>query len=99
MIIRVFRARPKSGHTADELARFAEEVTIPFVESKGGLVARYTGRGLGETDEELAMITVWEDLDALKKMAGDDWERPVMPDPRAEALIAEVFLHHYEAIG
>ncbi len=99
MIIRVFRARPKPGHSADELARLAKEVTIPFVETKPGLVARYTGRGVGETGEELTMITVWEDLDALKNMTGDDWESPVMPDKRAEELIAESFLHHYESIG
>ncbi len=99
MIIRVFRARPNAGHTADELARLAKEVTIPFVESQPGLVARYTGRGIGETGEELAMVTVWDDLDAVKKMAGDDWERPVMPDKRAEEIIAEVLVHHYQAIG
>jgi len=99
MIIRIFRARPKAGHTADELARLAKEVTIPFIEAKPGLVARYTGCGLGETREELAMITIWEDLDAVKNMAGDDWDRPVMPDKRAEEIIAEVLVHHYEAIG
>jgi heme-degrading monooxygenase HmoA len=99
MIIRVFRARPRAGHAVDEFARFAEEVTIPFVESQPGLVARYTGRGIGDTGEELTMITVWEDLEAVKSMAGDEWERPVMPDRRAEGLIAEVVMHHYEVIG
>jgi hypothetical protein len=98
MIIRVFRARPKRGAAADELARIAEEITIPFVEAKPGLVACFTGRGVGETGEELTMITVWEDLDALRNMTGDDWESPVIPDERAEELIAEVFLHHYESI-
>jgi hypothetical protein len=93
------RQQDEQGHTAGELARFAKEITIPFVETKPGLVARYTGRGVGETGEELTMITLWEDLDALKNMTGDDWESPVMPDPRAEELIAEVFLHHYESIG
>jgi hypothetical protein len=67
MIIRVFRARTKPGHTPDELARFAKEITIPFGETKPGLAARYTGRGVGETGKELTMITLWEDLDALKK--------------------------------
>ncbi len=98
MIIRVFRARPKPG-TVDELARLAEEVSIPFVDGQPGLVARYTGRGVGATGEELVMITVWEDLDALKNMTGDAWENAVLPDERLEPLIAESFLHHYESIG
>ena|SRR5438309_11868677 len=98
MIIRVFRARPNPG-AADELARLAEEISIPFVEGQPGLLARYTGRGLGATGEELTMVTVWEDLDAMKGMTGEDWESPVMPDERVEELIAESFLHNYESIG
>jgi hypothetical protein len=99
MVIRVFRARLKAGHTADELARMAEEATLPSLERERGLVARYAGTGLGETGEEFTVISVWKDLDALKKMTGDDWERPLWPDPRAKELIAEVFMHHYGSIG
>jgi heme-degrading monooxygenase HmoA len=98
MIIRVFRARPQPG-TADEVARLAEETSIPFVDAQPGLVARYTGRGVGATGEELVMVTVWEDLDALKNMTGAEWEQAVIPDERLEPLIAESFLHHYESIG
>jgi hypothetical protein len=97
MLIRVFRARPRPG-AVEELTRLAEEVSIPFVDSQPGLVARYTGRGAGATGEELVMI-MWEDLDALKNMTGEDWESPVLPDERLEALIEESFLHHYESIG
>jgi heme-degrading monooxygenase HmoA len=98
MIIRVFRARPKPG-AFEELIRIAEEVSIPFVDSQPGLIARYTGRGAGATGEELVMITVWEDLSAMKNMTGEDWERPVIPDERLEALIDESFLHHYESMS
>jgi heme-degrading monooxygenase HmoA len=98
MIVRIFRARPEPG-AVDELARLAAEVSIPFIEAQPGLVARYTGRGLGATGEELTMVTVWEDLDAMKNMTGEDWESPVIPDDRLEPLIAASFLHHYETIG
>jgi heme-degrading monooxygenase HmoA len=98
MIIRVYHARPKPG-VADELTRLAVEVAIPFVERQPGLVARYTGRGIGETGDELVMVSVWEDLNAMKNMTGEDWQSPVVPDERLEALIAESFLEHYESIG
>ncbi len=45
------------------------------------------------------MITLWEDLDAVRNMAGDDWEHLVMPDKRAEDIIEEIFMHHYESTG
>jgi hypothetical protein len=57
MIIRIFRARPQPGR-ADELARLAEEISIPFVDGQSGLVARYAGRGAGATGEELVMVSV-----------------------------------------
>jgi quinol monooxygenase YgiN len=98
MIIRVFRARPKPG-AAEELARLALEVSVPFVDAQPGLVARYTGRGAGATGEELTMVSVWEDLDAMKNMTGEDWDNPVLPDERLEPLIEESFLHIYESIG
>jgi hypothetical protein len=96
MLIRVFRARPKPG-AFTECARLAEEVAIPFVDRQPGLVARYAGTGVGEAGEELIMISVWEDLDALKNMTGDDWESAVIPDERLDDLIAETFLHQYQS--
>src|SRR5216684_823720 len=98
MIIRIFRARPQPG--ADEqLARLAEEVSIPFVDAQPGLVARYTGRGVGATGNELVMVSVWQDLDAMKNLTGENWDNPVLPDERLEPLIAESFLHVYESFG
>jgi heme-degrading monooxygenase HmoA len=96
MIIRIFRARPHPG-AADDLVRLAEEVSIPFVDAQPGLLTRYTGRGVGATGDELVMVSVWEDLDAMKNMTGEDWDNPVIPDERLEPLIAESYLHVYES--
>ena len=98
MIIRVFSARPKPG-MADELAQLIEEVSIPFVDRQPGLLARHTGRGFGATGDELLMISVWENLDALKNMTGEDWESEVIPDERERERIEECFVHQYEAIA
>jgi hypothetical protein len=95
MIIRVFRARTKPGHTGAELARMAKEVTIPSsLEGERGLLARYAGTGLGETGEEFTVITVWEDLNALKTtMAGDDWESPSWSGSRSAARAPVTSFH------
>ena len=45
------------------------------------------------------MISVWESLEAMKNMTGEEWESAVMPDDRIEQLIEETFLHQYESIG
>jgi heme-degrading monooxygenase HmoA len=97
VIIRIFRATAKPGK-ADELAELAEEVSIPFVDGQPGLLARHTGRGVGATGDEFIMVSVWESLDAMKNMTGEDWESEVLPDERLAALIAESSVDHYEAM-
>ena len=98
MIIRIFRARPKPG-MADELGQLIEEVSIPFVDRQPGLIARFAGRAIGATGEDLVMVSVWESLEALKNMTGDDWEGAVIPDPREAERIAESSVQHYRAVG
>ncbi len=98
MLIRVFRAKPRPG-MADELAQLIEEVSIPFVDGQPGLIARHTGRGFGATSDELVMISVWEDLDAMKNMTGENWESAVIPDEREAERIEECSVHHYESLG
>jgi quinol monooxygenase YgiN len=95
MIVRVFRAIPKSGK-ADELAALLKEISIPFVDGQPGLLARHAGKGFGATGDEIVMISVWKDLDAMKNMTGERWESEVIPDARLAERIEKCFVHHYE---
>jgi quinol monooxygenase YgiN len=97
MLIRVFRARPKPG-MADELAQLIEDISIPFVDAQPGLLARHTGCGFGATGDEIVMISVWESLDALKNMTGENWESGVIPDESEAERIEECSVHHYESL-
>jgi hypothetical protein len=47
----------------------------------------------------LVMITIWESLEAMKNMTGDDWESAVIPDQREAERIAKNSVHHFESIG
>jgi quinol monooxygenase YgiN len=96
MVIRVFRAQPKPGK-GDEFADLVRTVSIPFVEQQPGLVACYAGRGLGQTGDEVVMLSIWENVEALKNMTGEDWEAEVIPDPREAERIEYSSVHHYEA--
>ena len=98
MIIRVFRAIPKTG-MADELAALLKEISIPFVDGQPGLLARHTGKGVGATGDEILMISVWENLDVMKSMTGENWESEVIPDAQLAERIEKCFVHHYETLG
>ena len=98
MIIRVFRAIAKTGK-ADELAALVKEISIPFVDGQPGLLARYTGQGVGATGDEIVMISVWENLDVMKSMTGENWESAIIPDARLAERIENCLVHHYETLG
>ena len=45
------------------------------------------------------MISVWEHLDAMKNMTGENWESEVIPDEREAERIEECSVQHYESLG
>ncbi|HLX33058.1 MAG TPA: antibiotic biosynthesis monooxygenase [Gaiellaceae bacterium] len=98
MVIRVFRAQPKQG-MADEFAQLVQTVSVPFVDGQPGLVARFTGRGIGRNSDEIVMISIWESVEALKNMTGEHWEEEVIPDPREAERIESCSVDHYQSIG
>ena len=95
MLIRVFCAKPKPGRD-EELARLIENVSIPFVDRQPGLVGRFTGRGIGAAGDEIVMISIWDDLESMKRMTGEDWESEVIPDERLAERIDSCSVAHYQ---
>ena len=96
MIFRVFRARIRPGK-AGEFEDMLVRLSIPMVKAAKGMLGYYVGRPVDPTDSEFTVTTVWQDLDAVKAFAGDNWNRSVIP-PEEVPLIAESYIHHYEVI-
>ena len=97
MIIRVFRAliRPEK---VDQFRDMLVRLSIPMVAAASGMRGYYVGQPLDPAVPEFTVTTLWEDLDALKAFAGDDWNRAVIP-PDEVPLIVESFIHHYEILA
>ena len=96
MIVRVFRARVRSGK-AGEFETLVRRLSIPLVRKQEGLVAFYSGRPTGASTDEFVMVTVWRDLASLKAFAGNAWESVVVPEAE-RPLLRETFVHHYDVI-
>ena len=94
-IIRVFRALAKPG-LVEALEQRLHQDVIPEVTAAAGLVAYHAGRPHGDS-REFVMVTVWENLDAVRSFAGEDYEQPVVYADTGE-LIEEMSLHHYEGV-
>ena len=97
MLIRVFRGTAKPGKE-DEYAELVRTVSIPFIEQQPGLIACYTGRGIGLNADEIVMVSIWKDIEALKGMTGENWEAEVIPDQAEVERIETCSVAHYRAL-
>jgi quinol monooxygenase YgiN len=82
MIIRIFRAKVRSGKQAD-FKKALEMLTLPNIEHRNGMVAFYPGQPVGPNPDEFILVTVWKDSAARKNHTSDDWAKSIIP---AEAL-------------
>ena len=94
MIIRVFRGCVKA-EKLQSLDGLLTEVTSRL-KKQPGLVCHYLGRPMAPHATEFLVLTVWNDLQALKNFSGDNWQESVIP-PLMAPVLEDSFLHHYSA--
>ena len=97
MIVRVFRARIREGRTTD-FEKMVIEQSIPWLKKSEGMLAYYPGKPMDEESREFVMVTLWKDLESLKKFAGEDWKNPIVTEDEAP-LVEKMYAHHYFQFG
>ena len=98
MIVRVFRAKVRPGKAA-ELEQEIKYGSVSLVEAQQGVVTYFAGRPKGSNHDEFVMITIWENLAAVKAFAGaDTWEQSVISETMAP-LLEDSSLDHFEVFG
>jgi heme-degrading monooxygenase HmoA len=87
MIARLWHgwARPENADGYEELLR--SEI-LPAIDRIGGHRGAYLLRRERDVRVEFVTITLFDDLDAVRAFAGDDYEAAVVP-PAARALLDE----------
>jgi len=45
-------------------------------------------------DREFVYISVWKDVDSIRKFAGENWQQAVI-DPSEDELLEETAISHY----
>ena len=94
MIIRVFRAVPRAGQES-AYERLIRLDSVDLVQAQPGLVALYSGQAIDDDgQEEIVMVSVWEDQAAMEAFTGPDWQTPVaLPDE--DQLVASTTVRSY----
>jgi hypothetical protein len=99
MIVRNWHGRVPSALT-DRYLTLMREVALPdYKSTPGNLGAWCLTRREGEITH-FEMLTFWTDLDAIRRFAGEDYEKAKYYDFDAEFLIEqEPQVRHYEAVS
>lgn len=97
MIVRVFRVRVRDGHQ-DEWRRKVEQHSIPWMRQQDGCIAFYPGAPMGDASSEFSMMSIWKDVDSIRRAVGEDWRQAVLLADEAD-LVEWVEMHHYETFG
>jgi hypothetical protein len=99
MIVRNWHGRVPSD-LADRYLALMREVALPDYKATPGNLGAWC---LTRREDEIVhfeMLTFWTDLEAIKRFAGEDFERAKYYDFDAEFLIEqELHVRHYEAVS
>jgi len=94
MIVRFFRVQVRPGQL-ESWQEKVEKFSIPWLKAQRGLCAYYPGKPLTEDSREFSMTTIWQDMAALRRAVGEDWQQVVLLEDEAD-LVEEATVVHYE---
>ena len=92
-ITRVFRVEINAELRAEFETKFAE-ISVDTVKRASGSLSAVILKPTPWAPDEYAMISEWQDENALRAFAGDNWTRAVIP-PGMEKFIKACWVHHY----
>jgi heme-degrading monooxygenase HmoA len=85
MIARVWHGYTRPEH-ADEYEAMLKPELLPGLSAKKGFAGSYLlRRNLGD-EVEFITIILWQSLDDLKAIAGEDYEHAIVPEERRRVL-------------
>ena len=97
MIIRVFTVKVRPGCEAEWQDK-VKQFSIPWIASQPGVLSYYPGKPLDGESRVFSMTSVWENLEAIQKAVGDDWQQVVLLEDEA-SLVEDRSVEHYEVFG
>jgi quinol monooxygenase YgiN len=96
MILRVFRARTHPGMDKD-FEEFLTHTALPLMKKQDGCRSVVLGKTRWGGQPEFVVISQWDNVDALKRFAGAEWQSPRIL-PEEAHMVKQVFCDHYEGL-
>lgn len=77
-VLRIFEVQVKEGHVEQLLENFAT-TSAKVVEGHPGNKGYFFGRCIQGGENMVMFVSMWDDLDAVKRRFGDDWQVSYLP--------------------
>jgi|SRR5215469_3375411 len=90
MIARIWHGYTKPGH-ADAYEAMLKPELLPGLSKAKGFKGSYLMRRNAGSEVEFITIILWESIEAIRAVAGPDYETAVIPEERRK------YLAHYDA--
>lgn len=98
MIVRFWSARLAKTREPDYL-RMVRELVLPEFEKLDGYLGAHFLKQEHEDYVEYRVLTYWDSIESVKRMAGDDPKQAFIPEPIAATLNRfETTAEHYESV-
>jgi heme-degrading monooxygenase HmoA len=94
MIIRVFRAKVRPG-THQQYEALIHQRVVPLMLEAPGLLSLHVGLPLDDPPDEFLLMSVWQDLAAMRAFIGARWREPLAV-PGEEHLVLHSVVDHYD---
>ncbi len=96
-ILRIFEVRATPGN-AGILKQKLSDTSVAVVAGKPGNLGFFFGENISKNDNDLVFISVWQDLESIQSMFGEDWQEAFLPEGYAE-IIESCSIRHVQIDG
>lgn len=97
MVARIWHGYTKLGHDADSYEAMLKPELLPRLSKVKGFKGSYLLRRAAGNEVEFITIMLMESLDAIRAVAGEDYETAVVPQERKQYLSRyDAKAKHYE---
>ena len=93
MITRIFRVNIDSSLREEFESKFAS-TSVDAVQNAKGSISVQIGKPTEWAPNEYVMVSEWENIEALKDFAGENWSEAHIP-AGMEKFVRECWTHHY----
>ena len=99
MIARIWRGRTPSSQ-ADEYFEYMKKTGLKDIRSTSGNQGVYILRRIKDGEAEFLFLSLWESIAAIKRFAGDDYEKArYYPADKDFLFEMEPTVTHYEVLS